>query len=64
MPETAGGSAGDPARDVTQHRLLRGAIALATLAPRAAAFGYLLIAVVGVLRVRGDEVPGEASVTR
>jgi uncharacterized membrane protein len=33
-----------------------GAIGLAIVAPRAAAFGYLLIAVVAVLRVRGDEV--------
>ena len=32
-----------------------GTIALAIVAPRAAAVGYLLIAVVGVLRVRGDE---------
>jgi hypothetical protein len=32
-----------------------GAIALAIVAPQIAAFGYLLIAVVGVLRVRGDE---------
>jgi uncharacterized membrane protein len=36
-----------------------GAIALAIVAPRAAAFGYLLIAVLGVLRVRGDEVVAE-----
>jgi uncharacterized membrane protein len=36
-----------------------GAIALAIVAPRAAAFGYLLIAVGGVLRVRGDEVVAE-----
>jgi uncharacterized membrane protein len=36
-----------------------GAIALAIVAPRAAAFGYLLIAVVGVLRARGDEVVAE-----
>jgi uncharacterized membrane protein len=33
------------------------AIALAIVAPRAAAFGYLAIAVVAILRVRGDE-PG------
>lgn len=33
-----------------------GAIALAIVVPRAAAFGYLLIAVVAVLSVRGDEV--------
>ena len=32
-----------------------GTIALAIVAPRAAAVGYLFIAVVGVLRVRGDE---------
>ena len=32
-----------------------GTIALAIVAPRAAAVGYLLIAIVGVLRVRGDE---------
>jgi uncharacterized membrane protein len=36
-----------------------GAIALAILAPRAAAIGYLLIAVLSVLRVRGDEVAAE-----
>ena len=36
-----------------------GAIALAIVAPRIAAFGYLLIAVVGVLRVRADEVAAE-----
>jgi uncharacterized membrane protein len=36
-----------------------GAIALAIVAPRAAAFLYLLIAVVSVLRVRGDEVAAE-----
>jgi uncharacterized membrane protein len=36
-----------------------GAIALAIVAPRAAAIGYLLIAVVLVLRVRGDEVAAE-----
>ena len=36
-----------------------GAIALAIVAPRAAAFGYLLIAVLSVLRVRGDEVAAE-----
>lgn len=39
-----------------------GAIALAIVAPRAAAFGYLLIAVVGVLRVRGDEVSAAEAV--
>ena len=32
-----------------------GAIALAIVAPRAAAVGYLLIAVLGVVRVRGDQ---------
>jgi hypothetical protein len=36
-----------------------GTIALAIVAPRAAAVGYLLIAVVSVLRVRGDEVAAE-----
>jgi uncharacterized membrane protein len=36
-----------------------GAIALAIVAPRAAAIGYLLIAVLSVLRVRGDEVAAE-----
>jgi TMEM175 potassium channel family protein len=36
-----------------------GAIALAIVAPQAAAFGYLLIAVVAVLRVRGDEAAAE-----
>jgi hypothetical protein len=39
--------------------LYAGAIALAIVAPRAAAFGYLAIAVVAVLRVRGDEVAAE-----
>jgi uncharacterized membrane protein len=38
-----------------------GAIVLAAVAPRAAAFGYLLIAVFGVLRVRGDEPTAEPS---
>jgi hypothetical protein len=38
-----------------------GAIAIALVAPRVAAFGHLLIAVVGVLRDRGDEAPAEAS---
>jgi uncharacterized membrane protein len=40
-----------------------GATVLAILAPRVAAIGYLLIAIVFVLRARGDEVddsPGEA----
>src|SRR5438445_9723588 len=32
-----------------------GFLLLALAAPRAAAFGYLLVAVVGVLRARGDE---------
>jgi uncharacterized membrane protein len=36
-----------------------GAIALAVVAPQVAAFGYLLIAVVGVLRARGDEAAAE-----
>jgi uncharacterized membrane protein len=36
-----------------------GRIGLAIVAPRAAAFAYLLIAVFGVLRVRGDEVTAE-----
>jgi uncharacterized membrane protein len=36
-----------------------GAIAVAIVAPRAAAIGYLLIAVLSVLRVRGDEVAAE-----
>jgi uncharacterized membrane protein len=36
-----------------------GAVALAIVAPRAAAIGYLLIAVLSVLRVRGDEVAAE-----
>jgi uncharacterized membrane protein len=36
-----------------------GGIALAIVAPRAAAVGYLLIAVLSVLRVRGDEVAAE-----
>jgi uncharacterized membrane protein len=35
------------------------AIALAIVAPQAAAFGYLLIAVVAVLRARGDEGTAE-----
>jgi uncharacterized membrane protein len=38
-----------------------GAIALAIVAPQIAAFGYLLIAVVGVLRVRGDAAVPEPS---
>jgi uncharacterized membrane protein len=38
-----------------------GAIAVALVAPRVAAFGYLAIAVVGVLRVRGDEPAVETS---
>ena len=38
-----------------------GTIALAIVAPRVAAFGYLLIAVVVVLRVRGDEPAAEPS---
>ena len=33
-----------------------GATALALLAPRVAAFGYLVIAVVAILRARGDDV--------
>ena len=33
-----------------------GATALAVFAPRVAAFGYLVIAVVSILRARGDEV--------
>jgi uncharacterized membrane protein len=36
-----------------------GAIAVAIVAPRVAAIGYLLIAVLSVLRVRGDEVAAE-----
>jgi hypothetical protein len=35
------------------------AIAVAIVAPRAAAFGYLVIAVVSVLRMQGDEVTAE-----
>ena len=38
-----------------------GTIALAIVVPRAAAFGYLLIAVGLALRVRGDEVAAEPS---
>jgi uncharacterized membrane protein len=34
--------------------------ALAIVAPQVAALGYLLIAVLGILRVRGDEVPVES----
>ena len=34
-------------------------IGLAIVAPRVAAFAYLVIAVLAVLRVRGDEVPAE-----
>jgi uncharacterized membrane protein len=41
--------------------LYGGAIALAIVAPRAAAFGYLLIAVVVALRTRGDEPAAEPS---
>jgi len=36
-----------------------GAIGVAVVAPQVAAFGYLLIAVVAVLRARGDEAPAE-----
>jgi hypothetical protein len=36
-----------------------GAIALAIVAPQVAAFGYLAIAVVGVLRAKGDETAPE-----
>ena len=36
-----------------------GTIALAIAAPRVAAFGYLLIALMSVLRVRGDEAAAE-----
>jgi uncharacterized membrane protein len=36
-----------------------GVIVLAIVAPRAAAVGYLLIAIVAVLRARGDEVAAE-----
>ena len=36
-----------------------GAIALAVLAPQIAAFGYLAIALVAVLRVHGDEAPAQ-----
>jgi hypothetical protein len=32
-----------------------GVIVLAILAPRVAAFGYLVIAVIGVLRAHGDQ---------
>jgi hypothetical protein len=34
-----------------------GVIALALIPPRAAAFGYLVIAIVAVLRARGDSAP-------
>jgi uncharacterized membrane protein len=34
-------------------------IAVAIVAPQVAALGYLLIAVLGILRVRGDEVAAE-----
>jgi len=37
------------------------AIALAIVAPGAAAFGYLVIAVVAALRVPGDEVAVESA---
>jgi uncharacterized membrane protein len=36
-----------------------GATAIAIVAPRIAAFGYLAIAALGILRARGDEVPAE-----
>jgi hypothetical protein len=39
--------------------LYAAAIALAVVAPRAAAFGYLLIAVAVALRVRADEPAAE-----
>jgi len=38
-----------------------GALALAIVAPRIAAFGYLLVAVVWVLRARGDETAAAPS---
>jgi uncharacterized membrane protein len=38
-----------------------GAIALAVVAPQIAAFGYLAIAVFGVLRARGDETAPESA---
>ncbi len=41
--------------------LFAAAIALAVVAPRAAAIGYLVIAAVGVLRVRGDQPAAEPS---
>jgi hypothetical protein len=36
-----------------------GAIGVAVVAPQVAAFGYLLIAILAVLRARGDEAPPE-----
>ena len=45
-----------PETDLSRgNRFYAGAIALAIVAPQVAAFGYLAIAVVGVLRARGDE---------
>jgi hypothetical protein len=37
----------------------RGRSVLAIFAPRVAAFGYLVIAIVAVLRVRGEQAPPE-----
>ena len=36
-------------------------IALAFIAPRVAIFGYLVIAIVAVLRTRGDSMPSRAN---
>jgi hypothetical protein len=38
-----------------------GATAIALVAPRVAAFGYLVIAVLSVLRARGDQPAAEAA---
>jgi hypothetical protein len=38
-----------------------GATVIAIIAPKIAAFGYLVIAIVAVLRVRGDEVAAARS---
>ena len=38
-----------------------GVIVLAFIAPRVAAFGYLVIAIVAVLRTRGDSLPARTT---
>ena len=38
-----------------------GVIVLAFIAPKVAAFGYLVIAIVAVLRTRGDSLPARTT---